>query len=228
MKQSGMLKFTIFVVPIVALVLGGCVNVNDPQLHPIDYRSTVRFVDLANYSTAMTVSFMGQSSYYDMPAGTRLFWYSYGTPKDTFKLAFNRDTKYTLFSAFDASNGDAARTYMLAFERLTSASPFPSDSQLVRFANFSSDTALSVDNSLVFHFTYGTTDKATDAMAFSSLSGYYKAAASASNGFYAVSDATGDTVLAPTALPAAAGRYTVAFFGNRAASTWQAKVFQED
>jgi hypothetical protein len=240
MKHSAMLKFTVLVLVVVALFLGGCVKVNDPELSATDLRSTVRFIDFANMPSSMvvsldrstsstaTVSFQNASSYMDLPAGPRFWSFAYGATTDTLHQALTPNTQYTYYSEYESTNRDTTRTYMLVSERrtFTGTVPYPSDAQVVRFINLSSDTAATVSGGLTFHLMYATTDTTTT-LAFGSASDYYQTPASNSPQFSIVG-ASGNTLVPATAVGVAAGRYSVVFTGSQAASSWQAKVFQEN
>jgi hypothetical protein len=242
MKHSAMLKFKILVPVVVALVLGGCVKVNNPDVTAVDYRSSVRFANFANTGSSMavnldksatataTVAFQNGSTYADLPAGARFFSFAYGASIDTLHQALTPNTQYTLYSEYEATNGDAGRSYVWVAERRTFAStvPFPSGMQVVRFINLSSDTAATVAGGLTFHYMYGTTDTTTNALAFGDASPYFQATASASQ--FLIVGALNDTLLSKTgtAIGATAGRYSVVFSGSKKASSWQAKVFSEN
>lgn len=242
MKYSAMLKFTVLFVAVGVLFLGGCINVNNPEVKAVDFRSSVRFVNYANTSTTMavamdrataataTVSFQSGSSYLSLPAGARFFSFTYGATNDTLHQALNPNWQYTIYSEYEPTNGDLARTYVFVQERYTFAEtvPYPSNTQVVRFVNMSSDTAATVLGGLSFHLMFGTTDTTTvDPVTFKLASPYYQAPVSASPMFMIVGSAN-DTLVAPTAVAAGAGRYSVVFSGSQNASSWQAKVFQEN
>jgi hypothetical protein len=241
MKHSAMFKFAVIMSAVLALYLGGCVEVNNPDVRPTDLRSTVRFVNFANMPNSMavildrsaattaTVTFQNSSSYMDLPAGPRFWSFVYGGTTDTLHHALTPSTQYTYYSEYEPTNTDTVRTYVLVSERRTfsGAVPFPSGAQVVRFINLSSDTAATVLGGLTFHFMYGTTDTTSDPLTFASASDYYQTPASNSPQFSIVG-ASGNTLVPATAVGAAAGRYSVVFTGSQAASSWQAKVFQEN
>lgn len=240
MKQTAMLKITIFVFAIVALFLGGCVDVNQPVLKPTDFRSTVRFVDLANLTssmsvtydkppvTAATATYLNASAYIDMPAGTRFWTFAYGSTQDTMRQALVPNYQYSFFSVYEPSNGDVERTYILMAERNTYSGTvaYPSGSQVVRFLNLSTDSAATVSGGLTFHLMYGSTDTTTDALTFGTGAIFTAPASPAPQ--YMVVGAAGDTLVTSRAVGSAAGRYTVVFVGSQAASSWQTKVFTEN
>jgi hypothetical protein len=242
MKHSAMLKFTVFVVVVAALLLGGCVNVTDPIVSTVDLRSTVRFVNFANVPGAATMSvaidnstsatasvaFQSSSSYIDLPAGARFWRFSYGATQDTLRRALTPNYQYTYYSVYEPQNGDVARTYVLATERNTYAgtATFAPGTQVVRFLNLSSDTAATVSGGLTFHLMFGTTDTSAT-VSFGSATPYYQAALSSSPE-YMVVGAAGDTLAGPTAVNAAAGRYSIVFVGSQAASSWTTKVLPEN
>jgi len=242
MKYSAMLKFTLLLVAVVALFLGGCINVNNPEVKAVDFRASVRFVNFANTSTTMavamdhsasaaaTVSFQSGSSYLDLPAGARFFSFTYGAANDTLHQALKANWQYSVYSEQEPSLGETARTYLFLQERYTFAEtvPYPSGTQVVRFLDMSTDTTPTVQGGLTFHWMYASTDTTPDAaLTFGQASPYYQANVSSSPKFMIVGSAN-DTLVAPTSVGASAGRYTVVFSGNKKASSWQANVFKEN
>ena len=241
MKHSAMLKFTLFVLVAVALFLGGCVEVNNPDVKPTDFRSTVRFIDFANLSGNMvvsidnsstataTVTYQSASGYINLPAGVRFWSFSYGgsTP-DTLRQSITPSYQYSFYSEYDPSF-DATRNYMLLAERNTYAgtAPYPSGMQQVRFINLSPDTAADVLGGLTFYFQSATVDTSSNPVPFGGVAGFFQAAASSSP-TYMVVGAAGDTLITGAAGAGAAGRYSVVFVGSQAAGTWTTKVFQEN
>ena len=240
MKHSAMLKYTLFVLVAVALFLGGCVEVNNPDLKPTDFRSSVRFIDFTNLPSSMavsvdnasaaTVTYQNASSYVDLPSGTRSWSFNYGGTVDTMRQALTPNYQYAFFSEYEPLNGDATRSYFLVAERNTysGTSAYAPGTQTVWFLNLSSDTAATVSGGLTFHWMYGTTDTTTSALAFGTSSVGYFTAPVSSSPQYMVVGAAGDTLVAPTAVSASAGRFSVVFVGSQAGSSWQTKVFQEN
>jgi hypothetical protein len=245
MKHSAMLKFTVLFLVVVAAFLGGCVEVNNPEVSPTDFRSTVRFVNFANVTGATTMSvaidkstattatatFQNGSAYMDVPAGPRFWSFSYGSTTDTLRQALTPYTQYTYYSEYEPTL-DASRTYLLVSERRTYAGtvPYPSGAQVVRFINLSSDTAATVSGGLTFTLIHGASDGTSDTSAtlgFGNVSVYYQAALSSAPQ-YMVVGAAGDTLKTATAVGAAAGRYTVVFTGSQAGSGWKETVFTEN
>jgi len=240
MKHSAMLKFTILVLVVVALFLGGCVKVNNQDVQAVDYRASVRFVNLANMPASMavsidkaaaaaTVSYQNASSYLNLPAGARFFSFAFGGTTDTLHAALTHDTQYSLYSVYEASNSDQARTYMLLAERMDypSTVPYPANTQVVRFINASSDTAATVAGGLTCHLMYGTKDTTSLPLAFGDVSTYFQVATSGA-AKYMIVGAKNDTLIPATAVGASSGRYSVVFSGSKKTSSWIAKVFQEN
>lgn len=242
MKHSAMLKFTIFVVVVVALLLGGCVNVTDPVLSTQDFRSTVRFVNFANYAgasmsvsidhstaTTATAAFQSASSYYDLPAGSRFWSFSYGGTTDTLHQALTPNTQYTYYSEYEPTNGDQATSYVLVSERrtFTGTVPYPAGQQVVRFINLSSDTAATVIGGLEFDLMTADTSISATGLAFGAQTPYYTLPVSGSPQ-YMVVGAAGDTLMTATSVAAAEGRYSVVFTGSQAGSGWHVNVFKEN
>jgi hypothetical protein len=242
MKHSAMLKFAVMMSAVLALYLGGCVEVNNPNITPIDFQSSVRFVNLANTGSSMvvnvdksasataTVAFQAASSYYSLPSGSRFFSFTYGATNDTLRQPLTPDYKYTFFSVFEPTNTDVARTYTLVAERntYTGTTIFPAGSQLVQFFNMSSDTAATVSGGLKFHLMTATWDTSNASLVkFAGASPYWSAATSKSPQFMVVGS-KGDTLIPATAVGAGDGRYGIVFSGSKKASSWSAKVFKED
>lgn len=241
MKQTAMLKFTILVLVVVALFVGGCVEVNNPDVQAFDFRASVRFANFSNVggasmvvkvdrssATAATATYQAASSYVDLPAGARFFSFTYGGTTDTLHQALTPYTQYTLFSQGNATS----RSYYTLTERRTlpGTVPFPSGMQEVRFLNISDDTSATVAGGLTFHLMYGTTtvkDTATDALVNPAVSDYYTAPVSGSPKYMIVGSA-GDTLKTATAVGTAAGRYTVVFSGTQAGGGWVETVFKEN
>ena len=243
MKHSAMLKFVVMLSAVLALYLGGCVEVNNPDISPINFQSTLRFVDLANMSGSsmvvnidksasaiVSVAFQGSSPYISIPSGTRFFSFAYGATNDTLRQPLTPNYKYTFFSVYEPTNGDAARTYALVAERntYTGTKAFPSGSQLVQFFNMSSDTTPTVSGGLTFHLMTATWDTSNASpVGFAGASPYWSAATASSPEFMVVGSA-GDTLITATAVGAGDGRYGIVFSGSKKASSWSAKVFKED
>ncbi len=242
MKHSAMLKFVVMMSAVLALYLGGCVEVNNPEFSPTDFRSIVKFVNLANTGSSMvvnidksttataTVAFQGASSYLSLPSGTRFFSFTYGAANDTLRQPLTPNYKYTFFSVYEPTNGDAARTYVRASERTTYTGAVASvaGAQLVRFYNMSSDTAVEVSGGLTFHLITASSDTSNQSpLSFMGNSAYYSAPTAGSPQFTVVGS-DGSTLVAATAVGSGDGRFGVVFSGSKAASSWSAIVFKED
>ncbi len=221
----------------------GCVNVNDADVANVDLRTQIRFVDLANNGSPMNVTVDGSavpavtyglgSSYQNLPAGTRTFIFTYGSAADTIRKAIDPNMQCTYYSVFEPANGDASRSYLLVNERQTYSGTVATvpGHVIVRFVNFSNDTATTGPGGLDFHLTYVTPDTvahdtAATALTFKSATPYYNVAI-ADGPQYHILSSRGDTVNAATA-PTTQGRYSIVLYGSRTASTLQIKVFQED
>ncbi len=240
MTQTAMLKFAISVLVVGAFFLGGCVEVNNPDLKPTDFRSSVRFVDFANLGSSMSVTYdkppvtaasatyLNASAYVDLPAGSRFWTFTYGSTQDTLRRALSPNYQYSYYSVYEPSTGATDRTYFLLAERNMYAGTvaYPAGHQVVRFLNLSSDTAATVSGGLTFHLMYGTTDTTSDALTFGTSESFTAPASPAPK--YMVVGAAGDTLVTPTAVGSGAGAYTVVFVGSQAASSWQTKVLTEN
>lgn len=244
MKIFRKFGLTIFWVIVLTFYIDGCVDVDNPNAQPVDLRTSVKFVNLTNIGTTMNVAVDGsspfnvnyssESSYMNLPTGVRSFAFTYGSVLDTMHRALEPNAKCTFFSVYDASNGDASRAYILAFERHTYAGTvaFVSQSVLVRFINLSNDTAaanvtFTLQNA---HFPSDTVgqaarDSLTSGISFSGATPYLQTVLS-TNPQFLVTSGFGATLGGPTSL--SEGRYTVVLFGSSAASTLQTKVLKED
>ncbi len=247
MKQTAMLKFAIAAFIVCAFFLGGCVQVNDPVIKPTDFRSSVRFVDLANTGSSMAVTYdkppvtagsatyLNATAYLNLPAGSRFWTFAYGAAQDTFPYALTTNYQYSFYSVYEPSSGATARSYYIVPERnlYTNTVAYPAGKQVVRFINLSTDTAATVSGGLTFHLVYGSTDTTTNALTFGGTQSF-TAPASASNSFRIMGAATDtlgnliDTLVPTTTIGANPGRYSVVFVGSQANSSWQAKVLQEN
>ena len=218
----------------------GCVNVNDADVTNVDLRTQIRFVDLANNGSSMNVAVDGStvttvtyglgSQYLNLPAGTRTFIFTYGSAADTMRKAIDPNIQCTFYSIFESANGDASRSYLLVNERQTFVGGVTPQHAIVRFINFSNDTATTGPGGTDFHLTFVTPDTVAHddsltAMAFKSATPYYDVALSDSPQYYILSS-RGDTVQA--AALTTQGRFSIVLYGSQSASTLQIKVFQED
>ena len=242
MKHSAMLKFVVMLSAVLALYLGGCVEVNNPNITPIDFQSPVRFINLANTGSSMvvnvdksttataTVAFQAASSYYSLPSGSRFFSFTYGAANDTLRQPLTPDYKYTFFSVFEPTVPGMVRTYSLVAERntYTGTKAFAAGSQKVQFFNMSSDTTPTVSGGLTFHLMTATWDTSNASpVGFGGGSPYWSAPTANSPQFMVVGSA-GDTLITATAVGAGDGSFGIVFSGSKAASSWSAKVFKED
>ncbi|HEY6951188.1 MAG TPA: DUF4397 domain-containing protein [Bacteroidota bacterium] len=242
MKHSAMLKFAVMMFAVLALYLGGCVDVNNPDVQAVDYRASLKFVNFANMgnpmvvtidkaaTTAASVTYQNASTYLNLPAGTRFFSFAYGTTVDTLRKALTPNYKYTMFGVNDLSlPGDTVRTYILSSERASAAPAFVAGSQIVRFYNLSMDTAATVSGGLTFHLLTATSDTSNDTpLVFPGVSKYYYPAKTAQSPQFMIVGAAGDTLVQPTTVGSGDGRFGVVFTGSQTASSWSAKVFKED
>ena len=241
MKQYVMTWYSPLAI-VVAFILGGCVKVNNPDVQPMDFRASVRFVNFADMptntmavtidksaSTAATIAYQNGSSYLDLPAGARFFSFAYGATTDTLHQALTPYTQYTVYSEYEPKNGDQQRSYLLMSERAAfpTTVPFPANTDVVRFINLSSDTAATILGGLTFHLFYGGKDTASNPLGFGDASPYYQAPSSANPQFMVVGS-VGDTLMTASELSTVAGRFSVVFEGSKAASSWQAKIFREN
>ena len=102
-------KFTIFAVFflvffIIVITGDGCINIDNPVVQPVDYRSLAKFVNLKPDVTikvnvdgsdkVSSIAFGDASNYLDLPAGSRVFVFTAG---DTIKRSLESEKKYSVF-----------------------------------------------------------------------------------------------------------------------------------
>ncbi|MGD0591362.1 MAG: hypothetical protein ABSA44_11290 [Bacteroidota bacterium] len=238
------LKFgsAIVVCVTLAFYFNGCVKVDNPVASSVDIRTSVKFVDLANNGSTMSVSvdgisvgsfaFQNYSGYVDLPAGGRKFAFTYGTTVDTVKQAIAPDYKSSFFSI--QQTGDTSRTYAIFYERVTysGAVTFVPRNVLVRFINLSSDTATTIKSGVNFHLTgvmvdTVVTDSSTAALGFLKSSSYIQAPLTNAPKYYIVG-AQEDTLVSASAVSLSEGRYSVVLYGSKTASNLQSIILKED
>jgi hypothetical protein len=227
--------------------VGGCVNVNNPDVSTVDYRALVKFVNLSKIGTGINVNVDGSaivssltytsySAYQDLASGTRLFSFTYaGTSpaiQDTFHYSVAPNYKFTYFFVSDPTAGDLTRNYFLIPERQTYSGivAYVPNNILVRFINFSNDTSASVNGGVQFHLIYSTTDTTTDLLVFKGVSPYYQVALSNSANYLVMSaDTSIHTPLIPsTPVSTTQGRFSVVLYGFQGTHTLQTQVYKED
>ena len=245
------LSITWWLIVLLGIVLifygGGCVNVNNPDVSTVDYRSSVKFVNLSKVGTGVNVNVDGSavvtslaytssSAYQDLASGTRFFSVMYAgtTPamQDTFHYALAPNYKLTYFFVSDPTGGDLTHYYCLIPERQTYSGVVASvaNNILVRFINLSNDTSASVSGGVQFHLTYNTTDTTTDLLAFKGVSSYYQVAVSNSANYRVMrADTSIHTPLIPsTPVSTTQGRFSVVLYGFQGSNTLQTQVYKED
>ncbi|MGC9125808.1 MAG: hypothetical protein ACP5GW_06775, partial [Caldisericaceae bacterium] len=89
----------------VDVFLAGCVDVNQPAVHTKNYVSPARFINLAvnssltvtvdGNSAATGVAYGSTSAYLDLPSGSRLFRFSYGSVVDSLRQSLTSQYKYS-------------------------------------------------------------------------------------------------------------------------------------
>ena len=227
-------KLIFYIGTICILYMAGCVDVNNSNVSTVDLRSPVKFVNLVHSDSAFSVSVDGtvvtnvtygnSSSYLDLKTGARKFTFSYGSIADTVPEPLGYDTKYTMFNVFEPSAFDTAREYFLVRERNTynGSNAFIKDSIMVRFLNFSPDTAGAMNT---IHFRLN--DTIDIPLSYEGVS-FYVNAAVAGNPHFDVVDGNSTSIEATTAIASTQGRYSVVLFGLKATSTIQVKVYKED
>jgi hypothetical protein len=238
------LKFGSAVVVCVTLAFyfNGCVKIDNPAAPPVDIRSTVKFINLANNGSQMnvkvdgnsvaSVSFTNASSYIDVPSGGRNFVFTYGPKVDAVSQVVAAYYKVSYFAIQQA--GDTGVTYALYYERNTYSGvvTFIPQDILVRFINLSSDTAGTIKSGVSFHLTgaqqdTSTQDTVTAALAYLKSSTYYQAPLSKAPK-YSIIGANNDILVGATAVSLTEGRFTVVLYGSKTANTLQSIIFKED
>ena len=245
------LSITWWLIVLLGIVLifyvGGCVDVNNPDVSSVDYRSSVKFVNLSKVGTGVNVNVDGSavvtslaytssSTYQDLASGTRFFSVIYAgtTPalQDTFHFSLAPNYKLTYFFVSDPTGGDLTHYYYLLPERQTysGAVTFVPNNILVRFINLSNDTSASVGGGVQFHLAYNTTDTTTDLLVFKGSSSYYQVAVSNSAQYFVMSaDTSIHTPLIPsTPVSTTQGRFSVVLYGFQGSNTLQTQVYKED
>lgn len=137
-------KFTIclsaFVLILAYLITGsGCINIDNPVVQPVDYRSSAKFVNLKTGATikvnvdgtdkVASLAFGEATSYFDLPAGSRVFAFGAG---DSVRRTLESEKKYSVFYV-----GKGSDSVLFAVERNTFDEPYPSGKALVRFLHLS-------------------------------------------------------------------------------------------
>jgi hypothetical protein len=237
MRLSQKMWLTVLCCAVMSLCINGCIDVDNSAVSTVDIRSSLRFINLSNYGSPMdvkvdgitvanTISYGNASVYFDLPAGTRDFIFTFGAVADTFRAAIPNNYTSTYFSVYESAAGDKKRSYILASERLTYAgtTAFPAGNILVRFINLSRDTAAALKEGVNFRLVSTSIDSTTDALKYSKGSGYISVPVS-SNPQFLVLDANADTLIQSRVVSSSEGRFDVVLFGS---GTVQAKVFQED
>jgi hypothetical protein len=220
------------------LLIGGCVDVDQPNVSTVDYRTFVRFVNFADSSMSLTVD--GSSvasalttgsatSYIDLPAGSRKFIYAVGSARDTFNVGFTPDSRSSYFVSYEP--GNTKRLYVKSSER-DNFEVAPGNAAVVRVVAMSKDTAASISGGLSIVISYTRTD--TAAVKDSTFTGVtagtstnYVTGSLSAPVRYTVVGAPGDTLHnRVNAGIAGAGRYTIVLYGTRVSP--QSKVLKED
>ncbi len=219
-------KFTIsFLVLIFAFLYlisgGGCINVDNPVIQPVDYRSSAKFVNLRSGASLTvyvdgvqkaTLAFGDASTYFDLPAGSRVFVFDYGAGKDTIRQSLESEKKYSIFYVNSAN-------VLFASERNTFDAPYPEGKALVRFLHLSPD--LGTTKVIV---NFDGKDSTFSSIAFKGGTPYL--AISSFPVKYTVIAGTDTVVKAWDSGVSGAGRYSVVVYGPRA--SLQKKLFKED
>jgi hypothetical protein len=222
---------------VLALYLSGCVDVDSPNITPVDQRSTTRFINLSSTLGTMSVNVDGNvvastgyalaSNYLSIASGTRTFIFSYNNAADTLVTALSHDMKYSVYCVYDPLNGDRVRTYSFASERRTYAGTqaFVPQAALVRFINLSNDTTAASVTFALTDTVAATADSVQSDIAYGGSTPYIRANI-VNQPQFTVYNQYHDVLAAPTTL--AEGRFSVVLFGNKLGSTLEVKVYKED
>ena len=218
------------------VLLGGCVDTDSGTIPTVDLRTTTKFVNLSNLGT-MSVTVDGQSvasvgyglasEYLELATGVRNFRFVYGSQIDTFATALAHDSKYSVFSVFDALNGDTSRAYNFIFERRTypGVQTYVAQAALVRFINLCHDTTATGIAFKIIDTVASTSDILQTAIGFGAATAYYQVNLAASPR-YSVYNRYNYLLADRVALTE--GRYSLVLFGNKKGNTLQVKAFKED
>jgi len=199
----------------------GCINVDNPVIQPVDYRSSAKFVNLrsgtsltvyVDGSQKATISFGNASQYFDLPAGSRVFVFDYGAGRDTIRQSLESEKKYSIFYVSGAN-------VLFASERNTFDDPYPSGKALVRFLHLSPD--LGTTKVIV---NFANKDSIFTNIAFKGGTPYLEISSFPVK--YTVIAGTDTVVKAWDSGVNGAGRYSVVVFGPRA--SLEKKLFKED
>jgi hypothetical protein len=232
LKYGSMLVWSmVFVV-----FLSGCVDTDSGTIPTVDLRTTTKFVNLSNLGT-MNVTVDGQnvasvgyglaSDYLELATGVRNFKFIYSNRIDTLTTALAHDSKFSIFSVYDALNGDTSRAYNFIYERRTypGVQTYVPQAALVRFINLSHDTTATGISFKIIDTVAATADVLQSAIGFGTATAYYQIDL-ATSPQYSVYNRYKDTLAARVALTE--GRYSLVLFGNKKGNTLQVKAFKED
>ncbi len=239
MKHTAKIGLTGILLVGLVVSISGCLNVNQTDVPPTDFRSNVVFVDLANTGTGMAVSYDstsvgtliygGHSSLVSIPSGSRLMHFNYGTTSDNLRRGFASSTQYTYFSVFEPANGDAQRFYLLAGQGYTFSVVGVKDSALVRFFNLSSDTVSDFSGGMDFILGAASLGLSASSIAFWHGTAYMQIpAGNSSFEVFATNTHSGGAPLissTPITGLQSEGRYAVVVYGNH--SSIKSLVLQE-
>ncbi len=200
----------------------GCINIDNPVVQPVDYRSSAKFINLRSGATVgisvdgtqkvSSLGFGDASQYFDLPAGSRVFVFDYGQGRDTLRRSLDSERKYSIFYV-DGSN------VLFAAERNLFDEAFPGGKALVRFLNLSPDLTAS---KVIVNFAGR--DSVFSNIAFKGGTPYLEISSFPVK--YTVISGSDTLVKAWDSGINSAGRYSVVVFGPKA--NLQKKFFKED
>jgi hypothetical protein len=212
---------------VILLGLAGCVDVNSSNFNVTDYRSTVRFSNLAIGAGTATniridndpygnVAFGEAGLYKDIPSGLRTLTINTAGTVDTVTKNFESQRKSTLLIA----GTNSARAYLLVNERYLYEPAGVSDGALVRFIHASPDLG-----TVSIAVAFGTQTLASaSGLSYQNASAYVKLTPGTPT-VYVISGV--DTLLRNANYPFVSNkRYTIAIFGLKAAV--QMSRFEDD
>ncbi|MGC8594536.1 MAG: hypothetical protein ACP5US_00530 [Candidatus Kryptoniota bacterium] len=229
MKKTGKVKLVYLLALGLIVSMVGCINVNDANVPVTDYRSLVKFVNLANTGSSMavavdgnsvaTVNYGAASDTINLPSGTRLFKFTYGSAFDTLRTALKSQYAYIAYAVSDPSVGVNKASYYFFADRYIFSTGGVKDSVLVSFVNMSPDTAGNISGGVNFIVTIGTKDSTVaTGVLLGKQTANVKVAASA-NPKYTITDANGSTLTGMDHVSLngqALGRYKVVLYGSGA------------
>lgn len=209
-------------------LISGCVDIDNPNISVVDFRSEVRFMNLAVGVGAATeiridnvnygrVNFEEAGPYVDIPSGSRILRIAYDGVTDSLQKFFETDRKTTLFIVGDST----AREHPSAIERYIFEAPGVADTALVRVFHGSPDVG---GLSIAAEDTAGTISLTTD-LRYRLATGYSKLSPGSSYSFLIMEGS--DTLFNSIEYQFTSNkRYTIVIYDMKASI--KQKLFEDD